>query len=309
MKFILWLLLSASVCLHIQAQSCCCTGAGSNYTILPNLNRHVIGLRYTFKNYYSVARSLNPELDGDVTRQHLHTTELFGRFNMTNRLQLSVFVPVNYITQHTAEEKTNAHGLGDISFLLQYNLINPLRCTGRNDKHQLRLGIGSKLPSGDFRMSDKDLFLTNLQLGTGSVDFISSVIYTFRIKGWGVNTAVAYKLNTVNPQHYRFGDRLQAGINAFYVFETNQGLQLMPSIALNYEYQLHNRHKGKLLTFTGGQFLNASVGFDIYYKRFAFSSAFSPALMNQLNWSGENRNRFNFEAGVFYNFSTQTKNN
>lgn len=290
------------------AQSCCCTGSGSNYTILPNLNRHVIGTRYTYRNFYNKTSSLNPDLDGQVTNQHQNSIELFGRFNLTSRLQLSVFLPFSFILQESAGETKNSNGLGDMSFLLQYNLLNPMLCTGKSTKHQIRLGAGTKLPSGNFQMGKNDLFYTNLQLGSGSVDFLANVVYTLRYKNLGFNTIVAYRFNTINPQQYRFGDKTQAGTNMFYIIQMNE-LQLMPSVGFSYEHQSINGYKEKPLTYTGGDFLTALIGFDVYYKNFAFSSAFTPALMNHLNWSGENKNKFNIEAGVFYNFSTKNKNN
>lgn len=306
MKFIATAMMLIVLYAEIYSQTCCCTGAGANYSILPNLNRHVAGIRYTFRGYRSVTSSLNPELDGKITDQQMHALELFGRFNVHERLQLSVFIPYNVVMQKLRTELAGSNGLGDMSLLLQYNVLNPLLCSGSKDKHQLRLGVGVKLPSGSFKMDERDLFSTNLQLGTGSIDFPFNAIYTFRYEGFGFNAIASYKLNTTNNRQYRFGDRAQGGLNLFYVKELRE-VQLMPIIGFTYEHQFENRQRGEQLSFTGGDFATILVGFDVYYKSFAFSSSFSPAVMNRLNWNGENRNRFNFEAGVFYNFSTKTK--
>lgn len=300
--FTVWIMLAFFSAAYSQA--CCCTGVGANYSILPNLDKHVMGLRYTHRTYFSETRSLNPELNGKVTNQYMNSVELFGRFNIYKRLQLSVFIPVNFISQHDtkggAEKST---GMGDMSFLLQYNVLNPLKCNGKKWKQQLRLGAGFKLPSGEFKMGSDQMFATSLQLGTGSVDFIANAIYTFRLKGFGLNAGAGYKFNTTNPAGYRFGDKVQANANFFYVFDVKT-LQVMPLVGFNYERQFFNRKNSRALNFTGGDFLTASVGLDVYYKQFAFSSTFSPAVMNRLNWNGENKNKFNVEAGVFYNFST-----
>ena len=303
MKYFIALLLLIAAAYEVHSQACCCTGAGANYSILPNLNKHVVGLRYTYRNYFSETTSLNPELDGGITNQQLNTVELFGRFNVINQLQLSVFMPVSFIQQQTKESKSFVAGLGDMSLLLQYNVLNPLRCNGKKSKHQLRLGVGVKLPSGDFSMNSSDMFNTNLQLGTGSVDFPFNAIYTYRIQNFGLNAIAGYRLNTANTKAYRFGNRVQAALNLFYIFDIKQ-VQLMPTAGVNYEYQCNNRMSGKILKYTGGHFITASMGFDIYYKQFAFSASLSPAVMNRLNWSGETQNRFNAEAGFFYNFST-----
>lgn len=302
---IIVLMLMASVT-KVYTQACCCTGAGANYSILPNLNKHIIGMRYTYRNYFSVSHSLNSDLNGTVTLQHLNALEIFGRFNLNRQFQLSVFVPVNFISQSSKDVVQKAAGLGDMSFLLQYSVLDPLKCNGKKLKHQLRFGLGTKLPTGEFKMDANDLFSTNLQLGTGSVDFLANAIYTLRYQQFGVNANAGYKLNTGNSKGYRFGDRVQAGINAFYIIEVKE-VQLMPTVGANFEHQFSNKKNGRTLDFTGGDFLNASIGFDIYYRQFAFSSSVSPALVNRMKWSGENKNRFNVEAGVFYNFSTNKK--
>ena len=249
---------------------------------------------------------MNPELNGTKTFSSLSSLEIFGRFNLNERLQLSVFLPVNFIQQNSTSGITKTAGAGDMSFLLQYSLLNPLKCTGKKSKHQLRVGIGTKLPSGDFNMSRNEMFSTVLQLGTGSVDFLASAIYTFRFKNFGVNGNTAYKFNTANNKNYRFGDKITSGANFFYVFDVRE-VQLMPSIGFNYEHQFSNRKNKKILSFTGGDFINSSLGFDVYYRQFAFSTLFSPALINKLNWAGETKNKFSIEAGVFYNFSITKK--
>lgn len=290
----------------VQAQSCCCTSTGANWSILPNLERHVIGVRYNYKSFYSVyPQSLNPELSGKRTDQVLHSTELFGRFYVAKPLQLSVQLPVNVIQEKTEKGISTEAGLGDMSFLLQYSVLDPHRCNGHVSKHQLRLGTGIKLPSGRFKMDPAtNMFLSNLQLGTGSVDFMFNAIYTYRYKNFGFNVLGAYKLNTANPQQYKFGDRLQSGATAFYVV-TVKDVQLMPNAGINFEHGFYNRMRKQVLDYTGGDFLTTTVGLDLYYKQFAFSSSFTPALMNELNWGGEVRRKYSFEAGFFYNFSSQ----
>ncbi len=291
----------------INAQSCCCTSAGANWSILPNMEQHLIGLRYTHKSLYAVyPQSLNPELSGQKTVQILNSVELFGRFYIAGPLQLTVQLPVNFITEKTTHSTNTVHGPGDMSLLLQYSLFNPKRCNGKVGKHQLKLGAGIKLPSGQFKMNSSSMFLTSLQLGTGSVDFLFNGVYTYSYKKFGFNLSAAYKLNTANPQQYRFGNRVQSSVNVFYAVTANK-FTITPSLSLNYDHAFFNHLKKVKQDYTGGDFLTTAIGLDLYYKHFAFSSSFTPALMNRLNWSGETRQKYSFEAGVFYNFSNQTQ--
>lgn len=292
----------------VFSQACCYSGSGSGYSILPNLNKHVMGIRYSHRNFVSETQSINPETNRTLTRQQLNSLEIFGRFNLNDRLQLSVFLPFSFI-EHTFRSQTNrAAGLGDMSFLFQYQVLKQNTCHTKKANHQLRVGLGTKLPTGEFVMNKQGMFNTGLQLGTGSIDFIGSVVYTYRIKKFGVNTTASYLLNTTNNKGYKLGNKIQTGTNFFYLFDVSE-LQLMPAVGINYEHQFSNQQAGAVLGFTGGDFMTIPLGFDLYYRQLAFSVSVSPAVMNRLNWKGENKNKYNIEAGVFYNFSTKQKSN
>lgn len=304
-----YLLAMLAVTTNLSAQSCCCASTGSNWSIMPNLEKHVLGARYYYKTFYSVyPHSLNPELSNSRIDEQLHTLEVFGRFNIAKRFQLSVFLPVNIINQTDRKGFSQNAGLGDMSFMLQYGLLDPRRCNGKFSKHQLRLGAGVKLPSGQFSITAANMFATSLQLGTGSVDFLFNGLYTYRFKQFGFNLTAAYRINTVNPYQYKFGDRAQAGTAFFYVIPV-KNLSIMPQVGINYDHGFFNKSHKEKLTYTGGDFMTATIGIDIYYKSLAFTTAFTPALVNRLNWSGELRQKYFFEAGVFYNFQTKKTSN
>lgn len=284
----------------MMAQSCCCTGAGSNYSILPNLNKHIIGLHYTHTDYQSKTQSLNSELDGMMTYEHVNTVDLFGRFNLVKQLQLSVFLPVSYIREHSTVSDTKTIGLGDMSFLLQYSVLDPLKCNGKTTKHQLRFGIGTKLPSGEFKKSDNNLYSTSVQLGTGSIDFLANAIYTFRYKKIGINAQSGYKLNTTNTDQFKFGDKVDGSVNFFYVADLNE-VRLMPSAGVTYAHTFENRNKGQEVYLSYSDFVSAPISMDIYYKRLAITLSGSPVIYNRVAFKGF-KQRYSVSGGVFYNF-------
>ncbi len=300
------------------AQSCCCTGAGANYAILPNMDKHVVGIRYSYGSYNTTTYTMTghqhtPGMDmstmgpGIPTVENIHTIDAFARFNLPKRFQVSAFVPVNLITQKTTAGIKRTAGLGDISFLVQYSVFNPLKCKGKESKHQLRLGAGIKLPTGKFNMNDDGLFLTDLQLGTGSVDFLFNAIYTYRFRQFGLNLLASYKKNLMNSKHFRFGDKMKGGANVFYIFKLPKKVSLMPLLGLNYNYSFYNVYEKTTLTYTGGQYLASDIGLDVYYKQFAVSATVSPVLMNIKNWTGAPSPTVLFETGLYYNFSMNFK--
>jgi hypothetical protein len=267
---------------------------------LPNLNKHVIGVRYTYKNLFAETRSLNDELDGMRTDEKVNTMEVFGRFNLHKQVQLSVFLPFSYIHEVSTISDHKKGGLGDMTFLLQYSVLDPLKCNGKQSKHQLRLGAGTKLPSGQFEQNASNLYNTSVQLGTGSFDFIFNTIYTYRYKKFGLNATAAYKLNTVNPQRYRFGNKVDGGANVFYVTEW-KGVKFMPSLGVTYSHVFENYHNGLEVYASSSDIILSSISMDVYYKHVAFNISALPVVYNRTPVR-DFKQVYSIETGLFYNF-------
>lgn len=312
MKFYLIVLMLGASITNAYTQACCCTGAGANYSILPNLDKHVVGMRYTYSHYSTttypeVHMQMGGEdmvMTGEAVKgtENMNTLDIFGRFNLYKGLQLSVFVPVHFLEEKSAGQFKRTSGLGDMSFLLQYAILDPNKCTGKKSKHQLRLGAGLKLPSGQFSMTSDGKYTIDLQLGTGSVDFLFNAVYTYRYKKMGFNLLSSYKRNTVNTKQFRFGDKFNTGASVFYILSPVKDVVLMPSLGLSYDQLFYNELKKENLHNTGGKYLNLNTGIDISYKHISLSTTVSPVLMRISNWEGEPSPRLSFETGLYYNF-------
>lgn len=288
--------------LNVNAQSCCQNAACSGFNILPNLQRHIVGLRYMHRQYTGqYTQSLNPELNGQRTTERLNTLEAFARFNAHPRWQLTFTVPYNFLMRQSSDSTIHQNGMGDITAMAHFLTINPAKCSIKNTRHQLRAGFGLKIPTGKYIADNSRVTATGIQLGTGALDVLFNTIYTFRYKNFGFNTILAYRLCTYSTNNYKYNDRASAQTLLFYAVEL-KNLTLLPSAGVSYEYLLPARNAGKVLKYTQQQILLASAGFDIYYKHVAFTLACQPALWHQTRVDGDLKNTFNMEAGLFYNF-------
>ncbi|MDB5282718.1 MAG: hypothetical protein JWO06_1793 [Bacteroidota bacterium] len=295
------------------SQACCCSSAGGSYSILPNLDKHVVGIRYSYADYNTtIYPAMNMTMangdlmsmsgTGKAALERMNTLDVFGRFSLPKRFHISVFLPVHILSEKSESGVQRSAGIGDLSLLLQYSVFDPAKCNGEKSKHQLKLGAGVKAPTGKFEMTPDGMFNTDLQMGTGSVDFLFNATYTYRYEKFGFNIFSAYKKDLVNKQQFRFGDKLREGVNAFYVLRPVKDITLTPTAGLNYDHAFFNFYQKQKLTYTGGDYISASAGLDIYYKQFALSTSVSPMLMSWLNWSGEPIQRLTFEAGFYYSF-------
>jgi hypothetical protein len=317
MKTILMALMLLASCANIYSQACCCSSTGGSYNILPDIDKHVVGMRYTYSSYNSTTYAMmNMNMNGmDMTmmgagvptNENMSTLDLFGRFALPKRFFISVFAPVHILDEKSTSGNQRTAGLGDLSVLLQYAVIDNHKCNGKISKHQLRLGAGVKTPTGKFSMTPDGMFTTDLQLGTGSFDFIFNAIYTYRYKQFGFNLLASYKKNLENAEGFRFGDKVKGGLEAFYIFNVSNGLQIMPKAGVSCDHSFFNIDQKQVLTYTGGENIIGSLGFDIYYKNIAFTTSVSPVLLSITNWAGEPYQRYSVETGLYYSFSNIIK--
>lgn len=297
---------AVAFCLMLHtAYACdvCGSSMGSSAGILPQINKSIVGVRYTHSAFKSShPSSLGNEFAGVATRDNFHSLEVIGRYNVSERLHLSAVVPVNYITQHSTKGNVQNYGLGDILLMGQFLTINPEWCSGKRAQHQFRAGLGLKFPTGTFnKKMNESMLHANLQNGTGSVDVLLSGIYTLRVDNWGLNTELSYRINTINQNKYRFGNRTAARLTAFYWWKLSDKISLLPTVGTNAEQMMRNKDGRKFVPYTGGWGINALAGVDVVMKKFVLSVHAQPPLAQ--HWSDGNVKRsIALEAGLFYNF-------
>lgn len=267
--------LSASAC-----DMCGCANSGSFFGVLPQSHMRFVGVRYRIKDFDSHLNSAMLK-----TKEHYQTTELWGRFYPFKKTQLLVFLPYNSNKQTTLSGRTaRIEGLGDASMIMHYNVRNTFwDSTEHHINQNLLIGGGIKLPTGKYKYEDtgEEGANPNFQLGTGSVDFILNAIYTLRYHDWGLNLDASHKINTTNANGYRFANRTNGSLTAFYTAKFGS-FTMMPNIGTMTEYSNKDTRNGIENSFTGGWIMTANAGIELYYKRFSSGITFQKPVVQNL---------------------------
>lgn len=271
---------------ELQACDICGCGVGGYYSgMLPEYHKHFIGLRWRFSGFRSDLGHEGESI-GAYSKEYFHTLELMGRFYPHRRVQILAFVPLSYHLQVTPTMNKSLVGLGDASILALYNIYNTSFWKEQKTKHNWLLGGGIKVPTGTFQHKNEDgkLITPSLQLGTGSVDFLISNIYTIRHKRWGVNTNITYKINLPNEDAYKFGNQLSASAIAFFLHKMKKkNWGFMPKVGVVFEHANYNLKHGYKRINTGGNQLIAMIGLEIYHKKIQLGLNYQQPTWQQLS--------------------------
>ena len=201
-------------------------------------------------------------------------------------------------------QKVTLNGLGDPIALLFYKAIDTKKDTSKTLLHTLMIGIGEKFPVGKFKQLDNGTVINrNFQLGTGSTDYLTSLIYTVKYKTWGANVEASYKFNQANSDNYRFGNQVNASLYLFKLFE-QQKIGLLPYTGLYYESMENQTDNNIVQANSGGTAVFGTYGLQYFKGNYVFNAfAQNPFYQNYNSDAIATINAGNrFTISCIYNF-------
>ncbi|GAA4334568.1 hypothetical protein [Flaviaesturariibacter amylovorans] len=242
----------------LPARACdICGGGVSNYNpyLFPQLSKSYIGLGYTHRSFRTKGEN------GSWSRERYQTLLLTGQYRLGRRLQLLGLLPWQHNALEQGEARRQVAGLGDLSLLAQYRLLD--RPNDKGIRHTFLAGGGLKLatgrfvPAGSGKAEDQ-----NLQLGSGSTDFLLNASYRLSVRKWLFVLTGSYKYNTVNSDGFRFGDIGTGGVMVAYRKEWKK-FSVAPYVQAGHEFQYQDAERQVLQAHSGGSFWYTGGGFDI----------------------------------------------
>ena len=305
MRKILFLLLFLIFGICIAGRSCpiCGCGGGNVYMgLLPDFRYQFIGLRFHTTQYHT--QLINDP--SQFSTNYYNTVELWGGVRLGKKIQLLAFVPYYMNKQVDDDGTTYTHGLGDITVMGQYQIFSSSKHLASHKilTQQLWIGGGIKLPTGPFDLNVLDSNTTvadiNAQIGTGSVDFLINGMYSLSIRNFGVSLTANYKLNTVNTEQYKYGNKFQSNLIAFYQF-AGKGPTITPNLGLGYENVAVNQFSGKGVQYTGSRIMTAIAGVEFDFGKIGVGiNGQLPLAQNFAE--GQTKMKFNSMMHVTYQF-------
>ncbi len=273
-KYALLLIIGLVTAQNTKACDFCGCGVGSYYFgAMPMFHKNALGMRYRSMEFSS---HLGSPFE---SKEHFGISELFFRLYPHRRWQVVGFLPYANNSQQVDGQTKRLSGLADALALVSFNLYNNMYDSS-SWKHNLFIGTGIKLPTGKYTFDKNDresVANENFQLGSGSTDLLFNTLYSLRKGKWGLNTTLSYKLNTVNSQNYRFGNRVSIDVSIMRIQKLSEKFALAPYLGFYGEKSQRDERNGYFVDGTGGHLVLGNVGLDAFV-----SNRFTIGVLHQM---------------------------
>ena len=203
----------------VIAQTCCSGGVpiSNNLGIAQGAKGTLVTALSWDYNYLNTLKTGSTTLDQNNRVRGTHSALLQLGYSISDRFSGDLLLPVvaqeRTITTLGGDRKDITFGLGDISFLVKYQLLQD--ATG----FDFNIGMGIKLPTGLTNIEDNAgiIYNADLQPGSGSIDYIWRTQASYSIPRRPqlkvISTAI-FSLKGKNEEYlgnnlYQFGNELQ----------------------------------------------------------------------------------------------------
>ncbi|MFK7969800.1 MAG: hypothetical protein AB8F95_05505 [Bacteroidia bacterium] len=198
------LIACSSISLACDVCGCMPLSLGNAWTGMQN--KHVLSLESRYVRFHSH--------DGTTgASDRLVQVNLAGRFVVGKRSRFSLNVPFSRLSrdfEESSDPNIAVKGLGDVSLMAEYQIWRSSPDSMGEHHHKVWLGGGIKAPTGAFQANKTSFFLPpNFQMGTGSWDWLGSLMYQGDVAKWSWTVSAIARLSSENQLGFKLPDMTQ----------------------------------------------------------------------------------------------------
>ena len=260
------------------------------YIGIDNDNRNQLGIHYRVRVFNGTHEYEGIPANESSVREKFNTFELTGRYFVKPKVQVQFTLPFSYNSVETG----NYSGIGDLLIIAKYliagktGIQNPAKYSDK-----LYFGGGFKLPTGGYNKVSEGEVEPHFQTGTGSFDFLMLGTYSGRINNFGFSSDVVYKINTQNPNGYRFANRFNFSTTLLYLFHIGNIAAVTPNSGIYYEYADPDKLNNISDEGSGGKVLFVTGGLNISFRKIFINFDYQkPVYQKFIGYQPENNFRF-----------------
>lgn len=254
-----------------------------------------VGLSYAHTLY----RGVPPYSSSD---DMLHRVDFTTRVYLTKRLKVLLTLPYKMNNRVQMGENTGIRGLGDMTFLMGYTLLESQSASQRFN-YFVEFNGGFQLPTGRYQSDIHDNNLPenfNTGIGAWGVNIQPTMVLSLGQIGLTASWQVQFIAPSRDSYHY--GNRSIWNTVLSYQESLSSTIILIPSIGFSGERIAKDRYANNVLVHgTGGQAVFLDMAFGGRWQSFSISGQYSlPIDAHIAGGETEVRNRFSLQ--LFYHF-------
>ncbi len=259
------ILLALATCVatpELYAQGCCTAGASTLGGVESGVLKHhylSIGVNYQF-NSLTRTHQERKRIDDPLRRvAGVSYFILQAEYGLTHRVSLLAALPfadksreitvTNAVTGFSETATFGSSGIGDMTFLVKYQLIAPTITS----PFELAMGGGTSLPTGSFTREQNNAQLAiDLQPGTGAAALVAwlHAMRAFPAQGLRLIASGTYRYAGANFDGYRLGDEIVTGLGVEY----SLGESFAGALLLRSRFAGQDFASRRILSATGGTY-------------------------------------------------------
>ena len=200
------------------------------------------------------------------------TNQLSFTYRVANGLSLALIVPYAHKNESSADLITGPasisnSGTGDISLLGRYNLLADHKF---GDTRILCVTGGIKFANGSTTLTDKGQPADpDVQLGTGTTDFMAGAGYLLGFDDWSIGTNVLAGIRGFGSgaNGHVYGDNLNYDVTARYrVFDNNAASPtIFGALGIRGEWRGYELQDGQRIEDSGGDVTYIAPGVQVFF--------------------------------------------
>lgn len=271
-----------------------CDGCGSAISgggigLVTQANARYLGFNYRYTKFHLTSAGST-----HLTKDEFTDLQIMGRFALTRRLIVQANVPYRIISRKGEEVlSVDEQGLGDISALAQWTLMDQLSDAGR--RFFWSAGVGASLPTGNYLGVYDDRTPDHLYPGTNAWGLLLQNNISLQFANWGINTQTTAQFRQPNQSDYRFGNQYTQSILAFW--KKDFGKTKLAPFGGFYAEALQNGERYGLPEdpSTAGYGVFGQIGFEANFGKINLTTQVQlPVIQNYAQGEGKSQPRLSF---------------
>ncbi len=299
-KIIGFVLIMASTSFHSSACDVCgCAVNPGMGDVIPGVFSNYFGIRSNIRHFQSEHFGFLGE-PPILSNEWFHTTEVYGRYSPTRRIQFLGFIPYNAVAK-TEDDQNMAltNGVGDMRLKIN-TLVIDKKDTAQNSIFNVFIGGTVKLPTGryDYIDGEQQYFRRTMLPGTGTMDFSLGTDVIYRKNNLGGMASFNYTWRGENDLNYNFGNVGFGQITGFYQLKRPNSSFLFETGAevTNLEADYDMRFNEKQI-YSEGWMISPLVKVTWFSEKWSVYGKFNKAAIQNMA-QGKVQQRYQFNIGI-----------